>query len=164
MTDPVRAIDEAVPNAPADRLLRDTSRALPWVGVVLGLCAVLLVPWVFYLGFSLPERQTSAHYDVAWAGFDVFLFLGLAGTAITVLRRSPWMGIWAGAVAALLITDAWFDVVTSPTGHDFWQALVLAVLVELPLAGTCVWVVGHARRMARRRIRHLLRSAARRAD
>jgi hypothetical protein len=34
----------------------------------------------------------------------------------------------------LLLCDAWFDVLTSHPGADLWQAVVSAVLIELPLA------------------------------
>ena len=40
--------------------------------------AVLMVPWTVYLAVSLPSEQRAAHYDLAWAGFDVGLFAVLA--------------------------------------------------------------------------------------
>jgi hypothetical protein len=39
----------------------------------------------------------------------------------------------------MLIIDAWFDVTTSDR-HDAAMAILLAVLVELPLAGLCGWI------------------------
>jgi len=40
--------------------------------------------------------------------------------------------------AAMLVCDAWFDVVTSASAIDFGVALGSAVVVELPLAVVCV--------------------------
>lgn len=154
----VEAVDSAVPldESPALDVLPDTSRWMPWIGVVFAVCAVLTLPWTIYLGATLPERQLSTHYDVAWAGFDVMLLIALGGTAYAVLRRTPWVGMCAGAAAALLVADAWFDVVTAPDTSALLVALAMAVLVELPLACTCVWLCAHANRLAERRIRHLL--------
>ena len=135
---------------------------MPWFGVLFAGAALLLVPWVFYLGVSLPGRQLAAHYDVAWAGFDGALFVALAATSYAVLRRLQWLGTIAGATAALLATDAWFDVVTSPTTTERLQAVAMAVVVELPLAGLCVWMCGHAGRLAERRLRILRRGSPRR--
>lgn len=155
----VAAIDCAVPveRSPANAVLADTARQMPWIGVVFAVCALLTMPWVFYLGVTLPERQLSANYDTAWAGFDLFLFVALGFTAYAVLRRSPWVGMCAGAAAALLVTDAWFDVLTAPMNRAVLQAVLMAALVELPLAAVCVWLCRHAKELADRRIVILLR-------
>jgi hypothetical protein len=155
----VAAIDGAVPveRSPANTVLEDTSQRMPWIGVTFAACAALTLPWVIYVGVTLPDRQLSSNYDIAWAGFDVFLFVALAFTAYAVLRRSPWVGMCAGAAAALLLTDAWFDVVTAPSHRTMVRALAMALLVELPLAAVCVWLCRHAKALADRRIGILLR-------
>jgi hypothetical protein len=51
--------------------------------------------------------------------------------------------------------DAWFDVVTSPR-HDQWQAIVLAVIIELPLAAVCAWLSYHTEHLESRRLDLLL--------
>lgn len=155
----VAAIDGAVPieRSPANQVLADDARPMPWIGVLFAGCALLLVPWVFYVGISLPSRQLSENYDLAWAGFDLFLFGALAFTAYAVLRRSPWVGMCAGAAAALLVTDAWFDVVTAPDPRGLLQAALMAGLVELPLAVVCVWLCRHSKELADHRIGILLR-------
>jgi hypothetical protein len=154
----VLAIDGAVPveRSPANEVFADQARPMPWIGVVFAGCALLLIPWVFYVGIRLPSRQLSANYDIAWAGFDVFLFVALGFTAYAVLRRSPWVGMCAGGAAALLVTDAWFDTVTAPNHRALLQALLMAVLVELPLATVCVWLCRHSKNLADRRIGILL--------
>jgi len=72
-------------------------------------------------------------------GFDVGLAVSLGATAIFVLRRSALTQTAAAITAALLVCDAWFDVLTS-RGRDVWFAIVLALLVELPLAAFCIWI------------------------
>ena len=48
--------------------------------------AIAIIPWIFYLGFELPERSTAQHYNLAWVGFDLFLVFTMARTAILAWR------------------------------------------------------------------------------
>lgn len=141
---------------PENTVLTDNVRLVRWTGPLFALFSLALLPWTIYLAYSLPSRQVSPDYDVAWAGFDIMLMAVLAGTAFFALRRSRYLAITASATAALLIVDAWFDVVTSPPGQRP-GAVVLAVLVELPLASVCVWLSYHTEQLAERRIVLLLR-------
>jgi multisubunit Na+/H+ antiporter MnhC subunit len=43
-------------------------------------------------------------------------------------------------VATLLVADAWFDITTSTTAADATQALILALVVELPAAAFSLYV------------------------
>lgn len=104
------------------------------IGHLYLLAALVLVPWVAYLAVVLPDRQVAANYDLAWVGFDIGLVVALLVTGVLIVRRSPWVVVTAASTAALLATDAWFDVVTSPHGAARLTALVLALVVELPLA------------------------------
>ena len=85
-----------------------------WITAILALVAVALVPWTLWLTFSLPSKHVTHHYDLAWVGFDV-------------------------ALAAMLVCDAWFDVVTSTSGERL-EAILQAGLAELPLAALCALV------------------------
>src|SRR5258708_38850896 len=114
----------------------DESDVSPWVARTFIVCSVVLVPWIVYLGFSLPSRQVSSHYDAAWVGFDVFELIALAATGYFALRLSRYLALASAAAATLLVCDAWFDVVTS-SGHQVLASVVLAVVIALPLAG--VW-------------------------
>jgi hypothetical protein len=105
-----------------------------WIIPVYALLAVALVPWVVWLAWTLPERSVSAHYRLGWVGFDVLLCGALARTAWLAWRRSPFVVNVASATAALLVVDAWFDVTTSPGGHDLLMSAATAIGVELPLA------------------------------
>ena len=136
--------------------------ALPlprWVGAVAATCAVLLVPWIVYLAVELPQESRSAHYDVAWVGFDIAMFLALAGFGICALRRSTYTEVLAAVSGTLLVTDAWFDVVTADTRMHRVAAFASALLIELPLAALCVWVAQNAERVRRRAYRQLWRLA-----
>src|ERR687887_1170933 len=128
-----------------------------WVVPVFGLAALLLVPWVVVLVAALPSAHRSAHWDIAWAGFDIALALLLVAVALAAWRRSPWLEGAATAAATLLFVDAWFDILTSSTPAELVVSLVEAVFVELPLAILCLV-------LARRAERRLLRLTAQAAD
>jgi hypothetical protein len=111
-----------------------------WVAPLLALGAAVLIPWTLVLAYRLPARHTSDHWDVAWVGFDLVLALSLAATGLTIARRSAWAPSAAAVAATLLFCDAWFDVVLA-SGHDGQvEAILEAVLVEIPLAIFLVWL------------------------
>src|SRR5436189_3760472 len=120
-----------------------------WVVPLFGLAALLLVPWVVLLVVALPSTHQAAHWDIAWAGFDVALALLLLTVAIAAWRRSPWLEGAATATAALLFVDAWFDVLTSSTRAEFVVSIVEAAFVELPLAVLCLLLARDAERRLR---------------
>jgi hypothetical protein len=101
------------------------------------------------------------HYRAAWVGFDILLLAVLASTAYFALRGSPQVAFTATAAATLLVVDAWFDVLTTPKDDGRILSVVLAVLVELPLAALCLWIATHARHVLHRRVELLARRAQR---
>jgi hypothetical protein len=117
-----------------------------WVVPLFGLGALVLVPWVALLVLVLPSAHRAAHWDVAWAGFDVALALLLLAVAAAAWRRSPWFEGAATAAATLLFVDAWFDVLTSSTQAELVVALVEAAFVEVPLAIICLLLARDAER------------------
>ncbi len=117
-----------------------------WVAVLLVLAAVMLVPWILYLTFTLPSRHVTFHYDLAWVGFDVGLAASFAATGWAALRGSQWLVPLAAVTGTMLCCDAWFDVVTSHFGSELWQAVAEAALAELPLAALCGFIVFDAER------------------
>ncbi len=129
----------------------DNTEVSRWVAPTFIFCSVVLIPWIVYLGFSLPTRQISRHYDLAWVGFDVFELIALAATGYFAFRRSRYLALASASAATLLVVDAWFDVVTAPR-HQLLQAVVLAAVIELPLAGVCTWLSYHTQHLADRRI------------
>ena len=44
-----------------------------WIVLVFGGAALALVPWIVLLLHALPSTHRAAHWDLAWAGFDVGL-------------------------------------------------------------------------------------------
>jgi hypothetical protein len=117
---------------------------LPWLFV---LFALALAPWIAWLLVSLPSEEVAAHWEIAWGGFDIGLAVLLVATAVTLIRRSPLAEIFAAMTTAFLFCDAWFDVLTSRGTTKVSLALTEALLVELPLAVTCLWIARNVERV-----------------
>ncbi|MEO6700389.1 MAG: hypothetical protein ABI140_11430 [Jatrophihabitantaceae bacterium] len=140
-----------------NQVLVDNARLVRWAAPVFVACALVLLPWIVIAGITLPSRSLSQNYDVAWAGYDVILLIGLVSTAFTTLRRSRRLPIAASATGALLTADAWFDVLTTPDGWGLAEAIAMSVLAELPLAATCFWLAWHSQEVAEQRLKLLIR-------
>jgi hypothetical protein len=111
--------------------------------LVIGLFTVVgigMLPWTAWLASSLPPHHETEHWDLAWSGFDSALAVAFLLTALAAWRRSPWVGACAAATGTLLVTDAWFDVVLESHSDEIRNALVLALVAELPLAAVCFWI------------------------
>ena len=116
-----------------------------WAGAFLAVVGVLLLPWALWLSYSLPSRQVAHHWDLAWAGFDVILSLALLGTAFALFTSRRVGRSLAAATGALLLADAWFDVVTASGAGERWVAVALAALAEVPIAIVCFVLAGSGR-------------------
>jgi hypothetical protein len=66
----------------------------------------------------------------------------MAATAVLGFIRHHLMTLFAFATGVLLLSDAWFDVLTAKRG-DFTVSVLTAVLAELPLA--VVLIIGPLR-------------------
>jgi NADH:ubiquinone oxidoreductase subunit K len=113
------------------------------VGRLYLLLTVGLLGWIVVLALRLPSHHVAPHYGLAWIGFDVGLAGVMLATGVLAMRRSPRLVLTAAATAAMLVTDAWFDVTTS-VGSGLVVSLVRAAAVELPLAGLSLRVATHA--------------------
>ncbi len=151
----IDALVEQAPE-PENDVLVDQARVVRWAGPLFALFSLVLLPWTVYLGKTLPSRQLSPNYDTAWAGFDVILLVALACTAYFALRRSRYLSTAATATATLLVVDAWFDVLTTPSAQRP-ESILLAGVVELPLAVVCAWLSLHTQQLTERRITLLMR-------
>lgn len=100
-------------------------------------CAVLLLPWIVVLAATLPAHIVARNWSIAWSGFDVLLAGMLGATAWLRRIGDARVGAVAGASAAMLVVDAWFDTSTSTLGLDSVMAWCSAVFLELPLAIVC---------------------------
>ena len=136
---------------PQQVVIPDRSKIVRLAGPAFAAFSVILVPWIIYLAASLPSRQLSPHYDIAWVGFDAMECIALAATAYFALRRSMFLSTAATAAAALLVVDAWFDCVTTPAAQRL-QSIVLCAAVELPLAAVCLWLSYHTVHIVERQI------------
>jgi hypothetical protein len=124
-----------------------------WAGWLMIAAAGLMLPWVAGLALVLPTRHEAAHYDASWIGFDIAL--------CAMLLRTGWLGqkgrehieLSAAITGTLLLVDAWFDVVTADSRHEFAVALILAVFAEIPLAVFCLWIAGRVEFRRQRRAR-----------
>jgi hypothetical protein len=100
---------------------------------VLVACVITLIPWTVYLAVTLPGRYVARNWGATWVGFDIVLIAMLVTTAIAGWRRQQLVFPAAFASGVLLICDAWFDVMTSQPGADLLQALISALVIEVPL-------------------------------
>jgi hypothetical protein len=127
--------------------VRRPSSLREWVVGAYAAAGVGLLPWAFWLSSSLPPSHHSAHWDVAWSGFDVGLAVCFCGTAVAAYRRSPWVGAFAAATGTLLLTDAWFDVILESHGSEEGTAVLEALVFELPAAAVCFWLAYRTQRL-----------------
>ena len=116
---------------------RRRARRLAWLYAG---AAVILLPWIVFLAATLPRRQFDLHYRAAWVGFDLLLVFAIARTAYMAFRVDHRVQFSATATATLLIVDAWFDVTTSSGRGQFFEALLLAMCVEIPAAVFSIYV------------------------
>ena len=107
---------------------------------------IALIPWTLLYITQLPNRHTTDHWNVAWTGFDVLLAIALGVTAWSALRERAMLIVGLIVSSALLVCDAWFDVVTARTTSELVQAGVEAALVEIPLAILCFWMASNLAR------------------
>jgi hypothetical protein len=109
-------------------------------------CAVALAVWIGVLATTLPLRYRAGGWSAAWVGFDLVLLAVFAATAWAAWRRRQILILCLVVLATLLICDAWFDITLDYATREFTFSLLLALVVELPLA--LVALIG-ARRLLR---------------
>jgi hypothetical protein len=72
---------------------------------------------------------------------------GLVLTAFLLRRRSVYLAPAAAVTATSFGLDAWFDVLTSSAGADWYQSLAAALFGEIPmaalLAALVIWAPRH---------------------
>jgi hypothetical protein len=99
-----------------------------------------LLPWCVLLSAMLPASAQAQHWSLAWTGLDAAEALAALATALLLARGDRHAALTAMAGAALLLTDAWFDVCTAAPGLDHALALAEAAFVEVPLALAASWL------------------------
>ena len=126
-----RPVDDIVPSRRWLRRVRERRIA------ILVVTSAVLVPWIVYLGATLPRVYVAYHWDLTWVGFDVLLLAMMVATAVLGYLRRQLLVVTAFATGILLICDAWFDVMTAH-GDDRTWSVVTALAVELPFAGVLI--------------------------
>jgi hypothetical protein len=119
-----------------------------WLPIALAVAALALVPFLVLRLSMSPTAQTAQHLKLAWTGLDVFEVVALALTALALQRRSSVTAIPAAVTGALLVCDAWINVVPAH-GAAFWEAIAMA-FDELPLAALSFWVATRHPALGRR--------------
>jgi hypothetical protein len=113
-------------------------------GLLFIACAVALCLWMVLLGMTLPAEVNVRHWPAAWIGLDAMEACCLAATGILILKRDIRVCAAAGAAAALLTMDAWFDITTAQRGSAYLIAMILGFGIELPLAAVCALIAWNA--------------------
>src|SRR5207237_1088174 len=80
-----------------DRIVARLRRIRVWLLLIVGGVAVALLPWTAYLSATLPSKQLTEHWDVAWAGLDLFEASALIALFVAVVRRSAFVPMFAAA-------------------------------------------------------------------
>jgi hypothetical protein len=124
------------------RELRPTRVVPRWVGWLVIAAGAAMLPWVAGLSFVLPTRHEAAHYGASWVGFDLGLCAMLLRTGWLAQKGREHIELSAAITGTLLLVDAWFDVVTADSRHEFTIALILALVAELPLAALFLYIAG----------------------
>src|SRR5262245_5405426 len=115
-------------------------RPTTWVPMALGMFALALIPWTFIYIAALPAHHVTRHWDLIWVGFDLAIAAMLAATALAAYFGRAWLPAAAAASAALLASDAWFDLGTADPGRPLLVAGLDAGFLELPLVVLCAWL------------------------
>ena len=118
-----------------------------WLPAALGVAALALVPSLVLVLVVVPPVQVAHHLRLAWTGLDVCELIALAATGLALHRRSPITVIPATVTGALLLCDAWINIIPT-TGMARAEAIVLA-FVEVPLAAVSFWVAARSARACR---------------
>jgi hypothetical protein len=121
-----RPLSELLPVAQAHRI------RWGWLGIMTG-GTLVLIPWIVYLAFALPDDYLVHDWTATWVGFDLLLLGLMAATVVFGMLRRQVMLLTAFATGVLLICDAWFDLMTAGA-NDFRIAILTAALGDLPLA------------------------------
>lgn len=107
-----------------------------WLGIMTG-GTLVLIPWIVFLAFDLPDEYLVHDWTVTWVGFDLILLALMAATVIFGLMRRQVMLLTAFATGMLLICDAWFDLMTAGP-KDFQMSEFTAAMCDLPLAAILI--------------------------
>lgn len=122
------------------RAQRRSRRGPTWLGRALVTAGIGVIPWLVVLATTLPPSARAVHWRAAWIGLDTMEGLGLLATGLLLLRRDDRCCLTAAVTAALVLTDAWFDVTTATPGPALAMSVAMAACVEIPVSLLCAAV------------------------
>jgi hypothetical protein len=99
--------------------------------------AIGLIPWTVYLSFSLPANYVAHNWPATWIGFDCLLIAFMVATAVLGWLRRQVVVLPAFTTGVLLVSDAWFDVLTAGP-KQVWISVLAGALINLPLAALLI--------------------------
>ena len=102
------------------------------LGLVVGGC-IVMIPWIGYLGMTLPQKYVAHNWPLTWIGFDILLMSFMAATAIFGYLRRHLLLLTGFATGVLMICDVWFDLMTAKP-EDAWLSMITGILIEVPMA------------------------------
>jgi hypothetical protein len=120
--------------------LKLAPKSLRWLVITLILIALIMLPWLIVLGVTLQGQAEVRMWSSTWIGLDCLEIAGLITTALLLVQRKALVVVAATFTATLFLIDAWFDVMLSQAGADWYQALFTAFLGELPLSIICLCI------------------------
>jgi hypothetical protein len=126
------------------RAARQGAAPPPWLPLLLVLAAAALVPLLVFDLTLVPAVQVAHHLKIAWTGLDIFECVALAATGLALRHRPQSVLAPATVTAALLLCDAWINVIPS-SGAARAEGIVLA-FIEVPVAALSLWVALRAAR------------------
>lgn len=124
----------SVMRKPSETPDRVTGSVRGWIVGFLALCCVVLIPWTVGLAVTLPRHYLVGNWPLAWTGFDIILLACLSTTAWALWKQRQVAIPAAMVTSALLLCDAWFDIVTAHPGRCMILSIATAMFAELPVA------------------------------
>jgi hypothetical protein len=140
---PTLTVHPVTPAAQASR--GGSHRRSHWAALVSFAVAGGMVPWVVFLGITLPRRYAADNWDVLWTGFDVAMVLVLCDAAWTAWFRGRIRESTTLIAGTLMTCDAWFDIVPSLGRSDQWVSMLTGFGAEIPLAVYFFWLYSRRR-------------------
>jgi hypothetical protein len=105
-----------------------------WIVRFLAFCCIGLIPWTIGLALTLPRAYLVNDWPFAWTGFDALLLACLGLTAWSLWKQRQIAIPVSMITSVLLLSDAWFDIVTAHGGHCLVVSVATAIFAELPIA------------------------------
>lgn len=98
--------------------------------------ALFMIPWIIYLGLTLPQNYTVRDWPLTWVGFDILLVVFMTATAILTWLHRQVVVLPAFTTGILLVCDAWFDLTTA--GSDELPVTVVTAFLGCLLAAILI--------------------------